>query len=426
MATNIEMPRLSDTMSEGTIAKWRKAVGEQVNKGDIIVEIETDKATMDLEAFHPGILGRILVNEGDTVAIGVPIAILVEPGEVVPAAAAPTPIAKPAEVPASATPATAPVAAAPAAAPLAADAPVAVALLAPAGRLRVSPLARSLAEQNGIDLRRLRGTGPSGRIIRVDVEAAVQSGAARLGAAGSLPAGIQVTSYPPLDGDEDVTMNTLQQTVVRRMLESKLAPEFFVTSEIDMTAAIAFRRDANASLPEGKGVSFNDLIVRAAALALKANPKVNASYADGKFRMHKQVNVGIAVAMPDGGLVVPVVKAADTYSLTDLAAKARDLIERARTKKLALADMEGSTISISNLGMFDVDQFTGIINQPNAAILAIGAIVKKPVVKGDQVVAGDRLRITMTCDHRVLYGADAAIFLRDVKRYLEQPLLLVL
>ena len=419
MATNIEMPRLSDTMSEGTIAKWRKAVGEQVNKGDIIVEIETDKATMDLEAFHPGILGRILVNEGDTVAIGVPIAILVAPGEAVPdVAPASVPVAKPAEAPA------------PALAPVAAPPPVpltpAAAPLAPVGRVNVSPLARRLAEESGVDLRQLRGTGPSGRIIRADVEAAVRSGGTRLGApSGGLP-GIQVTSSPPLDGDDDVTPTTLQQTVVRRMLESKLAPEFFVTSEIDMTAAIAFRRDANASLPEGAGVSFNDLIVRAVALALKQNPKVNASYAGGKFRMHTQVNVGIAVAMPDGGLVVPVVKAADSYSLTGLAAAARDLIERARAKKLALADMEGSTISISNLGMFDVDQFTGIINQPNAAILAIGAIVKKPVVKNDHVVVGDRLRITMTCDHRVLYGADAAIFLRDVKRYLEQPLLLVL
>ena len=192
-----------------------------------------------------------------------------------------------------------------------------------------------------------------------------------------------------------------------------------------MTEAVALRKSINAAMPEGKGISFNDMIVRAVGLALRQNPRVNASYADGKFRLHQQVNVGIAVAMPDGGLVVPVVRAADTKGLAQLSAEAKDIIERARSKKLALTEMEGSSISISNLGMYDVDQFTGIINQPNSGILAVGAIVQKPVVKNGQIVIGDRLRITMTCDHRVIYGADAALFLRDVKRLLEQPLLMM-
>lgn len=424
MANNIEMPRLSDTMSEGTIAKWRKQVGEPVAKGDIIVEIETDKATMDLEAFQAGILGKILVQEGDTVAIGVPIAILVQEGEAVPdaappAAATPKPAAEPAPAPAVAaaptTPAPTAVAAAPTPAPLLSS-----------GRVRVSPLARRVAEENGIDLRMVTGTGPSGRIIRADVEAAARSGSARAGASGGGLPGIQVTSYPPMEGDTEDTPNTLQQVVVRRMMESKFSqPEFFVTSEIDMTEAVALRKSINAALPEGKGVSFNDMIVRAAGVALQSHPRVNGSYADGKFRVHHQYNVGIAVAMPDGGLVVPVVRDVPAKGLAALAAEAKDLIERARGKKLALTEMEGSCISISNMGMYDVDQFTAIINQPNSAILAVGAIVKKPVVKNDQIVIAERMRITMTSDHRIVYGADAALYLREVKRLLEQPVLLM-
>lgn len=432
MANNIEMPRLSDTMSEGTIAKWRKQVGEPVAKGDIIVEIETDKATMDLEAFQAGILGKILVPEGETVAIGVPIAILVQEGEALPeggaapAQAAPKPAAEPAPA-ATAVPTPAP---APATSAPVTTAPTPAATPAPvlsSGRVRVSPLARRVAEENGIDLRMVTGTGPSGRIIRADVEAAVRSGSARAGAAGSggLP-GIQVTNYPPMEGDTEDTPNTLQQVVVRRMMESKFSqPEFFVTSEIDMTEAVALRKSINAALPEGKGISFNDMIVRAAGIALQSHPRVNGTYADGKFRVHHQYNVGIAVAMPDGGLVVPVVRDVPAKGLAALAAEAKDLIDRARNKKLALAEMEGSCISISNMGMYDVDQFTAIINQPNSAILAVGAIVKKPVVKNDQIVIAERMRITMTSDHRIVYGADAALFLRDLKRLLEQPLLLM-
>ena len=245
-------------------------------------------------------------------------------------------------------------------------------------------------------------------------------------AAGGPLAGIQMTSYPPLPDDEETSPSTLQATVIRRMLESKFsAPEFYITSEIDMTEAVNLRKSINAALGDGKGVSFNDMIIRAVALALKANPKVNATYADGKFRWHKHVNVGVAVAMPDGGLVVPVLKDVDGLGLAEISVAAKDTIDKARNKKLALADMEGSSITISNLGMYDVDQFAGIINQPNSAILAVGSIVRKPVVKNDQIVIGDRLRITMTCDHRILYGADAAVFLRDVKRFLEQPLLML-
>ena len=425
MPNEITMPRLSDTMSEGTVSKWRKQIGEKVEKGDILVDIETDKATMELEAFQAGILGRIMVQEGSTVPIGEPIALLIAPGEALPAETSAAPAPQPAAPTASATPPAAPAPAAPAPSPAApasaAPAPQPAPAAALSGRLRVSPLARRLAEERGIDLRQVTGTGPDGRIVRADIEAFRQG----TGAAPA-PSGAPV-AFPGLSDEEElVPLTSMQQTIVRRMLDSKLnAPHFYVTSEIDMAEAVAFRKSINEAQPEGKGVSFNDLVVKAVALSLRSYPVVNSSYLNGQFVRYKAINVGIAVAIPDG-LVVPVLKHADMKGLSQLAAETKDLIDRARTRKLTIPEMEGSTFSITNLGMYDVDTFSGIINSPNAAILAIGAIVKKPVVKNDQIVAADQMRVTLSCDHRVLYGADAALFLREVKRVLEHPALLAL
>ncbi len=421
MATEITMPRLSDTMSEGTIAKWRKQVGEKVDKGDILVEIETDKATMELEAFQAGVLGLITVGEGETVPIGESIGLMVAPGEEVPAAAP----AAPATAPASAGPAPASEAAATAVAaapPVVPDSPE-----GPEGdgRIRVSPLARRIASEQGADLRQIAGTGQGGRITRDDVEAYLTHPAA----ASAAPMPAAKMAFPALEeseGEELANLSSMQRTVVQRMLESKAAaPHFYVTSEIDMTEAVNLRRSLNEALGEGRGVSFNDMIVKAAARALRAVPQVNRSYRDGKMVSYRHVHVGVAVAIPDG-LVVPVVRHADHKSVAQIAADTNEIIERARNRKLSPQDMEGSTFSITNLGMYDVDQFTGIINQPNAAILAVGSIVKKPVVKNDQIAVSDRMRVTMSCDHRAVYGADAASFLKELKRILEHPLLLLL
>lgn len=416
MATEIVMPRLSDTMSEGTVGKWLKREGDQVEKGEILAEIETDKATMELESFHSGVLGRILIPEGKTVPIGVPIAILVAPGEEVsPEAAVPAPVAlttaeqAPVGPTAPGTPPAEPHAAPPLAPPARGE-----------GRVRVSPLARRLAEERGIDLRQVDGTGPGGRITREDVEAFLQRPRAPEVSPQPTP-----TAFPGLTEEEElVPLSTMQQTIVRRMLESKAAaPHFYVTSDIDMSEAVAFRRSLNAALAEGQHITFNDLVVKAVAIALRAFPAANASYRDGQFVRHQAIHVGVAVAIPDG-LVVPVIRNTDRKSLGDIARETRELADKARNRRLTLQEMEGSTFSITNLGMYDVDQFTGIINLPNAAILGVGSITRKPVVKDEQIVISDRMRVTLSVDHRVLYGAEAAQFLREVKRILEHPSLL--
>ena len=416
MATEIVMPRLSDTMSEGTVGKWLKREGEQVEKGEILAEIETDKATMELESFHSGVLGRILIPEGKTVPIGVPIAILVAPGEEVSSEAAvlsPTALATAEQVSAGlAPPGTLPIE------------PHAAPPLAPQergdGRVRVSPLARRLAEERGIDLRQVEATGPGGRITREDVEAFLQRPRAPEVSPQPAP-----TAFPgPAEEEELVPLSTMQQTIVRRMLESKAAaPHFYVTSDIDMSEAVAFRRSLNAALGEGQHVTFNDLVVKAVAMALRSFPAANASYREGQFVRHQAIHVGVAVAIPDG-LVVPVIRNTDRKTLGEIARESRELADKARNRRLTLQEMEVSTFSITNLGMYDVDQFTGIINLPNAAILGVGSITRKPVVKDEQIVISDRMRVTLSVDHRVLYGAEAAQFLREVKRILEHPSLL--
>ncbi|MBI2887384.1 MAG: 2-oxo acid dehydrogenase subunit E2 [Chloroflexi bacterium] len=425
MPTEIVMPRLSDTMSEGTVAKWRKQVGDRLAKGDTLVEIETDKATMELEVFEPGVLGRILVPEGQMVPVGVPIALVLAAGEELPAEqAAPTaPTSAPTAAPAAAPPQATGLALAPDAPPEAQPPPA-------AGRVRASPLARRLAEEQGVDLSRVAGTGPDGRVTREDVEAFLQRPAAEQAPTPEVaptPLPVAAAAFPGLVEEEElVPLSTMQRTIVARMLESKAAsPHFYVTSEIDMAEAVAFRRSLNEALGEGQGATVNDLVVKAVALALRQHPDANAAYRDGQMVRFKHVHVGIAVAVPNG-LVVPVIRHADQKSLRQIASEARELVEKARNRRLTIQEMEGSTFSVTNLGMYGVDQFTGIINQPNAAILAVGAIVRKPVVKEEQIVISDRMRVTLSVDHRVFYGATAAEFLRDVKSILEHPLRLVL
>ena len=473
MPKEVVMPRLSDTMSEGTVSKWLKQQGQAIVKGEVIAEIETDKATQELESYDSGVLSQILVAEGTTVPLGTPIAMIALPGE--PGVAAPPALAQngAAAAPASAPPAAqtpttaqaaatasapeatgerrpaassqavsaapAPAAARPAAQPQPAAQAPAAAQAAPAAdeeRLRVSPIARRIAEEHGLDLHEIQSSGPGGRIVKEDVEAVVDGRTAASVAASATAAAPQApaTAVPLVaatlstEAGEVFPLNRMQQTIARRLTQSMVeAPHFYVTTEIDMTEAAAFRKSLNAS--GEPGVSFNDLIIKAAALTLAKFPVVNASWDNGRLILRQSINVGFAAAMPEtrgpGGLVVPVVTDADKRTLRQIALETKALIEKARAGRITERELGGATFSVSNMGMFDVDQFTAIISPPQSAILAVGSIVKKPVVKDDQIVIGDRMRVTLSIDHRVFYGATAAQFLQEVKRILEHPLAMV-
>jgi pyruvate dehydrogenase E2 component (dihydrolipoamide acetyltransferase) len=448
------MPRLSDTMTEGTVARWLKKPGDPVKRGEPIAEIETDKATMPMEAFEDGTLGPIDVPEGQTVPLGSKIGLLYRAGEAPPAggATSPVPTAEPASgsgsgsgsgaaagprAPTPPTPPAAPSHAAPAVPPAAppsdggAPAPAPAATTAPStehtapdqAKTRASPLARRIAAEHDLDLSRVTGTGPGGRIVRADVEELLASQAAGpIAAAG--PAPPTAPPAPPAPG-EFKPFSRMQAVVARRMVESKTqVPHIYLTTPIDIAAAMRFRAESNAYLGKENGFSVNDLFIRAAALALRKHPIVNAAYREGGLQYNADVNIGNAVSLP-GGLVVPVVRHADRKSLPEIGAEMRALAEKARSAGLALADYEGGTFTISNLGMFGVEEFGAIVNPPQAAILAVGAAMQEAVVVDGQVVPGQRCRVTLSADHRVLYGADAAEFLRTLKGYLESPLSLV-
>ncbi len=392
--TEILMPRLSDTMESGVVLVWHKQPGDQVTPGEVLAEIETDKAVMEYEAYEAGTLGRILVGEGEEAAIGVPIALLGDGTE------SPTAPTRPA--------ATAPAAAVPAVAAPDGDRPLA------------SPLARRDARERGIDLRTLHGSGPGGRIVRADVLAAAQQTAAPPPADRTWPAGDEAAEVIPL--------SPLRRTIGRRLTESvHMAPHFYVTAVAEVDALVALRADLNAQLvAAGKDkVSLNDLVVRACAIALREHPEVNASLTGDGLVRHPGVHVGVAVATDDG-LLVPVVRDADGKTVTAIAAATRELAERARTRRLAPDEMTGSTFTVSNLGMYGVEQFTAIINPPEAAILAVGATSRDAVVLDDGgIAARTRLRYTLSADHRILDGAIAARFLATVTRLLETPWLIV-
>jgi len=426
--SEVVMPRLSDTMEEGELAKWLKNVGDPVKKGESLAEIETDKATMDLEAFEDGVLEQQLVTEGTIVPIGQPVAVIGDGS----GAKASTPAA-PAAAPAA--PASAPVVAAPIAAPVSAEAAVAPDAASPAGKLRTSPLARKVARDHGIDLASVVGTGPQGRIVRADVEAAIASGGAAApvaatasapAASASQPAAPQAAPVPFSAEDEEVAVSKIRLVAARRLTESQAVPHFFLTSVVDVERLLAFRKEVNDGLESrGVKVSVNDLLVRAAALALRLHPDANSSWAGDKLLRHGHVNVGIAVATP-AGLLVPVVADADRKSLSEIATETVALAGKAREGKLKLDEMTGGTFSISNLGMFGIDQFTAVINPPEAAILAVGAASPVPVLRDGVLVEVPKLKITLTVDHRVMDGAVAAAFLRELVGILEQPLRIVL
>ncbi len=428
------MPKMSDTMEEGVLVAWLKEEGEEIAAGDVIAQVETDKATMDLEAYDDGVLLKRVIGEGDAVPIGALIAVLGKAGEDISGVLAryeqggdgaakasappvqqepaPAPAANPASLGDGAPARSAPQPAARAAAPPEGD-----------GRLKVSPLARKLAGDHGLDLAAIRGSGPEGRIIKRDVEAAL---AQQEAAPARRPEPVLAEAAPY----EAVRLSQMRKTIARRLAQSKFtAPHFYLTADIDMEQAVDFRQRLNvlAEQQERPKISFNDLITKACALALRRHPFVNASYLEeeGEIRQHRAVHVGVAVAI-DEGLVTPVIRHADQKGLGQIAEETRALAERARERKLQPDEMAGSTFTTSNLGMFGIDEFTAIINPPNACILAIGAIRDVPVVRDGQVVPGKRMKVTLSCDHRLVDGATGAQFLGTVRQYLEEPLHLLL
>jgi pyruvate dehydrogenase E2 component (dihydrolipoamide acetyltransferase) len=432
----IVMPRLSDSMEEGTILKWLKSDGDEVARGEPLAEIETDKATLTYESDAAGVLS-IVAAAGETLPIGTVIARLEggSNGASAPAAEqAETAPAVPAE-PAVAAPAPAPRAAEPQAAAPAPAAPT-------SGRVKASPIARRIARERGIDLHAISGTGPGGRVVKADVERAEPGAAAAAPAAApaapAAPAQAAPAPPPPppapapapapaetATGKGDVTVQELtrtQQLIARRMAESKATvPEFTLRSEIDMERCVALRGELKALGDEVP--SYNDMVVKACALALREFPRANGSYRDGRFELHSRVNVGVAVAAPDA-LVVPTVFDADRKSLRAIARETRALAERVRAGTVTPPELSGGTFTVSNLGMYGVTDFTAVINPPQAAILAVGSLAPRPVVRDGALVARHTMGVTLACDHRILYGADAAQFLARIRALLEQPLAL--
>ena len=442
MAIAVEMPKMSDTMEEGVLVAWLAEEGAAVSAGDVIAQVETDKATMDLEVYDDGVLLKRVVGEGDSVPIGALIAVLGQEGESPDdvlgkysgdGASSSADVASPAPARDDAE-----AAEAPSAQPVAGDgASAAVQPIAPPadGRVKASPLARRMAQEGGIELASLSGSGPDGRVVKRDVEAALEGkapvpSAQPVAVPQAQPVAPAASRQPVTAGGEDLRISQMRKTIARRLAQSKFtAPHFYLTAEVDMARAIGFRTGINA-LTEQRGlakVSFNDLVTKACAVALRKHPMVNASYLEdeGIIRQHDHASVAIAVAV-DEGLVTPVVRNADQKGLAQIAAETRELAGRARDKKLDPSEWEGSTFTTSNLGMFGIHEFTAIINPPNACILAIGAIRDVPVVENGEVVPGKRMTVTLSCDHRVVDGATGAQFLGDVKAMLEDPSLMLL
>jgi pyruvate dehydrogenase E2 component (dihydrolipoamide acetyltransferase) len=429
--TKVVMPKLSEAMETGKLLRWLKQEGDRISGGDIIAEIETDKADIELEAFGSGVLRKLLATPGTAVPVGGLIAVIAEPDEDISAVVGGAP-ARPAAAPAAPPPVAVPVAPARAPAVLAVpSAPAGVAASAaaviPSGRLRVSPLARKLAQRASIDLARVTGTGPGGRIIQRDIEAAV---AGRPPSAAGRPAAVAaVAAMAPAvartgPDTEDIPLSPIRAAIARQMTQSKApVPHFYITTEIAMERAAALRAELQA-LPGAPKVSFTDVVVRACAVTLQKHPGVNASFTGDAIRRHRAAHIGIAVAVEDG-LITPVLRDCDRKSLFQIAAESRDLIERTRGRKLRQQELSGATFSVSNLGMFPVDEFVAIINPPEGAILAVGAIVEKPVVVDGQLAVGTRMRVTLSADHRVMDGAMGARFLADLKAALEAPLALL-
>ncbi|MFE6305644.1 dihydrolipoamide acetyltransferase family protein [Nocardiopsis sp. NPDC057823] len=434
--SEIYMPRLSDTMEEGVISTWVKKVGDKVASGDVLVEIETDKAVMEYEAYEDGFLVKQAVSEGETVPIGAVIGVIADSPDAVPDDSG-APAAeegsgeqaeeKPAE-PAAAAPKE----------PAAEEAP------APAGtpsgdgeRPRTSPLARRLAKEYGLDITKIKGSGPRGRIVRADIEAAAKEGAgaeAAAPAAQAAPApaapaapAAQAPSFDDGRASEEVPVGNVRKVIARRLTESKQqVPHFYLRRTIDAEALKTFRGQINEQLAStGAKISFNDLIVKASATALKLHPAVNSSWVDGRLLKHGRINVGVAVAV-DAGLVVPVLHDTDKATLSEISSRTRELAGKARDGKLKPQEMSGGTFSVSNLGMFGVDSFSAVINPPEAAILAVGAMRQEAVVVDGEIAVRNRISLELSVDHRAVDGAVGAAFLKDLAEILEEPMRIIL
>ncbi len=424
MAEIVKMPKLSDTMTEGVVAKWNKNVGDAVKSGDILAEIETDKATMEFESYLDGTLLHIGVQQGQAAPVDSVLAIFGTPGEdiskLLAESAAAAPKAEAAAAPRTEEPKAEELtqeAPKEAAKPAATTAPAFVRASAPAmapaqtnGRVKASPLAKNLAEEKGIDISRVRGSGPDGRVTKHDIEEFTSASMAQF--------------VPQEERFTEVAVSQMRKTIAKRLAESKFtAPHFYLTIELDMSRAMQVREAINASIAPDK-ISFNDMVIKAVAVALKQNPKVNSSWLGDRIRYNEHVHIGVAVAVEDG-LLVPVVRFADGKSLRSIGGEVRELAAKAKGKKLQPSEWEGNTFTISNLGMFGIEEFTAIINPPDACILAIGGIMEKPVVKNGQVVAGHTMKVTLSCDHRVVDGATGATFLNTFKQMLEEPALML-
>ena len=422
MANIIEMPKLSDTMTVGTLVKWLKREGAEVKTGDMLAEVETDKATMELESFFDGTLLKIFTPAGSQVPLGTALCAIGKPGETVEAPAAPA-----APAPAASAPAAPAASAQPAPAPVQPAGPAEPAAPAPAdgGRVRISPLARILATEKKLDPSRITGSGPGGRIVRADVLAAEKSGGARPG----VFAGGGAARSGPIQEEKLVPLSNMRATIARRLVESKTQiPHFYLEMEIDAAPLLAVRAQLNAGLErEGVKLSINDFILKGAAEALRRVPAVNCSWEGGSqpsIRQHGSAHVSFAVAIDDG-LITPVIRDAQAKTLFAISTEAKALAALAKNKKLQPAQFTGGTFCVSNLGMMGIERFAAIINPPNAAILAVGATVAKPVVLGERIVIGQRLSLTLATDHRVADGAVGAAFLGALRDLLEKPALLL-
>lgn len=411
----IKMPRLSDTMEEGTVASWLKKIGDTVEEGDILAEIETDKATMEFESFYTGTLLYIGIQEGESAPVDEVLAVIGPAGTDVDAVLN----AKPADEKTVSAEDAAPAAAA----TQKSESP------SPAvndgQRIFVSPLAKKIAEEKGIPLSEIKGSGDNGRIVKRDVENYQPSQVQAPAVAAETKEAAVTAPVVPLtlpqgeEGFEEVKNSQMRKVIAKRLGESKFsAPHYYLTIEVSMDNAMSSRAQIN-ELPETK-VSFNDMVVKACAMALKKHPQVNTTWNPDTIRYNQHVHIGVAVAVEDG-LVVPVLRFTDQMSLTQIGASVKDLAGRARIKKLTPAEMEGSTFTVSNLGMFGILEFTSIINQPNSAILSVGAIVQKPVVRGGEIAVGNTMKLTLACDHRTVDGATGAQFLQTLRAYLENP-----
>jgi len=438
MATQVVMPKLSPTMEEGQLARWLKKEGDKVSMGEPLAEIDTDKATMEMQALANGVLRKILIHEGESAPLGQPIAIIGETDEDISELLKTASAAKPAkaEAPSEKLPESE-VAPAVEAKPQdsASTAPPSVKgdgqrppeAAAPSGRTLISPIAARMAAEAGINLSSLKGSGPGGRIVKSDIEAALSSKREPSAKPALRPITLPRQAEPGAvygpSAYRDEPMSEMRRTIARRLVTSLgPVPHFFLTSEIDMERAADMRRSINELYPDAK-LSINDLIIKVAAVALIQHPQVNASFQEKTIRYYEHADIGIAVAT-ENGLITPVVRAAELKSLTQIADEVRELAERARARKLKPEEYTGATFSISNLGMFGIEEFTAVINPPEGAILAIGAMAPKPVVRENEIIIRQTMRATMSCDHRVIDGATGAKFLQTLKQIMENPLYL--